>query len=365
MKRQIVFLHDQQDKVVTMLPKGFASILATSPETLLDKVEQYQPDVCILLPSLLKGEPWKWLEQLQVKTTFIRATTDEEYHFFETLRQWFPSTSVIPPLLAEEEIRSLVNHLAFNHELQETEPVKDPMTRAFVGTGGTGITTFMLLAAPWYAQQHPQRKILLVDMNEDKRDLSVALSAQAAQLSLWQAYLARGNDQFIPFGVKHPATPNVSVISAVRAWESQELTTFISVVRREYDEVWFDVSRPFHVPRLMDEVDEVVYVVRPDGLCLSGMKRLAKEEWAHKAKLLVTQMDERYSNTSEISSFLGIKKVMGSLPFEQPLLPLAVTGELTLSKKMKKAFEKVNWGINTEGIETKSRVHKWIMGWKR
>ncbi|MED4779448.1 hypothetical protein [Brevibacillus choshinensis] len=365
MKRQIVFLHDQQDKVVTMLPKGFASIFATTPETLLEKVNQYQPDVCIILPSLLDGEPWKWLEQIKVETMFVRCTTEEEYHFFNNLQKWFPAVVAIPHMFAEDEIRAFLSHLAFDQTIQERESIIPPKTRAFVGSGGTGITTFLLLAAPWYAQQHPHKKLLLVDMNMDKRDLSVALSAQPAQLSLWQSYLARGNDQFVPFGVKHPLATNISVISAVKSWEAQEVSTFLSVVRREYDEVWFDLSRPFHVPRLMEDVDDVTYVVRPDGLCLTAMKRIVRPEWTQKAKLLVNQLDERYANTSEISTYLDIKEVMGTIPFEYPLLPLDLTREVSLSKKMRKALEKLDWGLSElEGGKT-SRLQKWMLGWKK
>lgn len=365
MKRQVVFLHDQQDKVVTMLPKGFASIIATSPDVLLEKVTQYTPDLCIILAPLIEGQPWEWLEKLQslhLQAIFIRTTTDEEYHFYQGLQKWFPILSVIPPILAEEEVSHFLSHLALNQEVP-SEKIREPKTRAFVGTGGTGITTFFLMAAPWYALRQPEKKILLVDMNEDKRDLSVALSAQAARLSLWQAYLARGNEQFSPFGVQHPVAPNISIISAVQAWESQELTTFLSVVRRDYDEIWFDVSRPYHVPRLMDEVDEIVYVVRPDGLCLTGMKRITKAEWANRAKLLVTQLDDRFANASEISSFLGVK-VMGTIPFEYPLLPLSAHYEINLSKKMKKALEKLDWGITFKPQEGTSRLLKWMAGWK-
>lgn len=366
MKGQVVFLHDQQDKVVTMLPKGFASIIATTPEALLEKVTQYTPDIVFILPSLIQGEPWEWmdrLQQLDLEAIFIRATTEEEYHFYLCLQKWFPILSIIPPILSEEEISYFLSHLALNQEIP-TESSREPKTRAFVGTGGTGITTFLLMAAPWFGLKHPEKKILLVDMNEDKRDLSVALSAQAARLSLWQAYLARGNEQFSPFGVQHPTAPNVSVISAVQSWESQELTTFLSVVRRDYDEIWFDVSRPNHVPRLMDEVDEIIYVVRPDGLCLTGMKRIAKPEWSNKAKLLVTQLDERFANASEISSFLSVK-VMGSVPYEFPLLSLSVQHEISLSKKMKKSLEKLDWGITVAPQEGGSRLRNWMAGWKK
>lgn len=365
MKRQIVFLHNQQDKVRSMLPKGFSSIIATTPETLLEKIDQYQPDICILLPSLLQGEPWKWLEQLKVDMVFIHATTETEYLFYKQMQNWFTKVVVLPPILAEEEIKLFLNHLALDQEIPTEEKPEPSKTRAFVGTGGTGITTFLLLAAPWYAEQQPDRKILLVDMNEDKRDLSVSLSAQPAQLSLWQAHLARGNDQFVPFGIKHPVVSNVSVISAVKPWGSQEITTFLSVVRREYDEVWFDVSRPFHVPRLMDEIDEIIYVVRPDALCLTGMRRIVKPEWDAKAKLLVNQLDDRYASSSEISNFLNVSQLMGTIPFEYPLLPLALSGTLTLSKKMQKSLEKLDWGIPVVDKERSSLLRKWMAGWKQ
>lgn len=364
MKRQIVFLHDQQDRVITMVPQTFASIIATTPEAFLDKVTQYGPDVVIILPTLLNEQPWELLGKIEhVEYVIIRATTEKEYHFFSELQNWFSNLSVIPPLLSEEEVKIFLQHIEKGDYLEDVKVV-EPKARAFIGSGGTGITTFFLLAAPWYAQQHPNKDILLVDMNEDKRDLSVALSAQPAQLSLWQAYLARGNDRFVPFAVRHPRVKNLSILSAVKPWASQDLSTFLSVARRDYHEIWFDVSRPFHVMRLLDEVDDIIYVVRPDGLCLSGMKRIVRTEWEHKAKLLLTQADERFASASEIASYLNVKSLMGNIPFEHPLLPLDVSSEMSLSKRMKKALEKLNWGIKSEQ-EKASLLHRWAMGWKK
>lgn len=364
MKSQMVVLHDQQDKALRMIPKPFVPILSTTPDSLLEKVEQYQPEICIILATLLTDEPWTWLDKLdeKVSTVIVRTTTKEDFRLYELFQKWFKSIVVIPPLLTEGEIQQYITSIVTGELLtEEAAGTQQSITRAFVGTGGTGITTFFLLAAPLYSELNPDKKILLVDMNEDKRDLSVALSAQPAQLSLWQAHLARGSEEFSPIAVKHPGVPQISVISASKPWGSQEISTFLKVARLQYDEIWFDVSRPYHVPRLLEEIDEVVYVVRPDFHCLGGMKRIASNEWSHKAKLLVSQYDDRFASTKEIQNFLGIDTMMGAVPFEHPLLPLKIVkGQLPLSKKMKKALQKMNW--ETTPTKQRSIFRSWIEG---
>ncbi|MDA5108420.1 hypothetical protein O3V59_08605 [Brevibacillus thermoruber] len=359
--KRVVLLHNEQDKAQAMIPHGYTPILATTKEVFLDKVQQYKPDVCVILPSLFQGNPWDWLTEIHGKHVVIRPAEVQEYHLFLYLQRTFPDLIVVDPLLTELEIQQFLGHLLAEEPIADVQrPV--PKTRAFVGTGGTGITTFLLLAAPWYAAQFPDKRILLVDMNEYKRDLSVALSAQPAQLSLMQAHLAKGNDRFTPFTVQHPTANNISVISAVKPWGSQEIATLMGVVRRHFDEVWFDVSRPSHVPRLLEEVDDIVYVVKPDAFCLEGMKSLI--QYQDKAKVLITQFDDRYASVDEIRSFLQLSDVMGTIPYEYPLLPLKLEGgHIPLSKKMRKALEKLQWGI--EGVQRTGYLRRWMAGWKR
>lgn len=361
--RKIVVLHDEQDKTMVMLPKSFLPILATNADSFFERLEEYQPDLCLILPSLMDEQPWEWLKRVNSAYIVIRATTKHEYALFQLLQQTYPQLVVLDPLLTEEEIQQLLTYLLEGRETKVREDEIGCKIRVFLGSGGTGITSFFLLAAPWYASQNPDKRILLVDMNEDKRDLSVALKAQAAQLSHMRSFLARGNDEFAPFTVQHPVAKNVSVISAVEAWGNQEVATFFRMVRKQYDEVWIDIGRPRHAARMVEEADEIVYVVRPDALSLGGMLRVVQPEYADKARLLITHFDDRYVSVQEVKQFLGQKHLMGVIPYEHPLLPLRIeSGQLTLSKKMRKALEKLDWSFLREKRQSSSFWRRFVKG---
>ncbi|MGC5326972.1 hypothetical protein [Brevibacillus sp. SYSU BS000544] len=342
--RKIVVLHDEQDKTFSMLPKTFLPILATTSDTFFEKVDEYKPDLCLILPSLIEKQPWEWLPLVKSEYIVIRAASTQEHVLFQLLQQSYPQLVVLEPLLTEEEIQKFLTFLLEGSDTKARDEEVDCKIRVFLGSGGTGITSLFLLAAPWYAEQNPDKKILLVDMNEDKRDLSVTLRAQAAQLSHMRSYLVRGNDEFMPFTVQHPSAKNVSVISAVEAWGNQEVATFFRMVRKQYDEVWIDIGRPFHAARIQEEADQIIYVVRPDSLSLGGMLRIIQPAFADKSRLLLTHFDDRYTSIQEVKQFLGQNQVMGVIPYEYPLLPLKIDkGQIPLSKKMRKALEKLDW----------------------
>lgn len=352
--RRIVLLHSEQDKAMLMVPKSIYPILATTYEIFLDKIKEYRPEACLFIPELLDGrQPWAVLEELKslgCTKILVRTSSKEDSALFIYLERHYPELVILESLLGENEILQFLEHHLENKPFPgpEVDPVVSK-TRAFIGTGGTGITSFILQAAPWYAEKYPDKNLLIVDMNEDKRDLSVALSAQVAQLSLMSSYLSRGSTNFRPFAVQHKYFPNVSVISAVQAWGSQEISTFLKVVAREFDEVWFDIGRPYHVPRLMEEVEEIVYVVRPDSLSLGGTQRIINDTPNFKGRLLISQLDTRYASGEEIAEFLGFSPkvgIFGYTPFEHPFLPLKIeNGMIETSKNMNKAFEKMLWDI--------------------
>ncbi|WP_139490079.1 hypothetical protein [Brevibacillus dissolubilis] len=256
-----------------------------------------------------------------------------------------PPLRILDPYATYSEVASILNDRKLEPKARE-DPQGQVIT--LVGSGGTGITTFLLYYAAWLEQMFPNRRFLLVGMNRllDTCDISVATQTHACQLKMYRAELREQQGDLSI--IYKPYKQNVYTLSAAGEWTAQEISRFLESARREFDCIFLDrgyiqTIDPDLFP-LLNQTDEFIYVARPDALSLAQARYLLGSLPQTNARLLLTHYDSSVVSKNQVIQTVGPYPLLGTISYYRNLVPIDVTGfSFTPNRKMKREFATLQW----------------------
>lgn len=378
----------------------------TTYEQLLQKLKNYEPKMILVLTASLEESAYRWIPEVMGhlnkadQTLFILPKSEmDRYHLQIVIQDilnshggsWQSQIRLLGETMSYQEV---ADHLAgrepetpstpnSENESGSEEPQDElslllgtssrPEGRkghviTLTGPGSSGTTSFMLYHVPFLATLNPEMEFLMVDINDDKKDLVAATDSQNYRLSYYKSAFQKKQlkDTDINYHVPYKKLPNLKVISAVQdqyQWTPNEIVMFLNKARKEFDVIFFDmgelVSNSNAKIRLMKESNEVIAVVRPDTFSLNRTLRYMNILEKLHTKVIISHFDSAYVSVSEVEKYLGLP-VLGVFPYERGLIPKQQTNDVfEVTKKMQSAFADFKWETELK-VKEKKRSLFWL-----
>lgn len=276
----------------TYLPENIEALVAESAEEYFRLVHLYQPDSVILFSEMFTDPVWEWLpavrEKLPVQTQLIVIPLYRDEKKIQQVVEEMPLQGVylLSAKLSQWEIREQISLLlGFSEADTETPSINgDGQVTAMMSYGASGITTFCINFPVLLAKQNPDKKILVLDMNDAKPDLTRFFKLQQHQLALFRPDFldvkTAGKRNWARICKQSEHTGNLYYAHAANKWKSAELSNMIEVLRRQFDYVYVDWGYCFPesetLHRMMHLANRILLFVRADPFSIESAK-----EWIH------------------------------------------------------------------------------------
>lgn len=347
-------------------------------EQLLSALKDYNPKIIVIFSEMVGQIAYDWIQEAMLlmnhgqKLFILPKSEMDEYHLrmvLEDIWKKSPGQSssvfILGTNLLNSEIAALIAGTEQGNTVKQKEIANNGHVVTLLGPGSSGVTTFALYYVPYLAELYPQLSFLLVDMNENKRDLAVATNSQNYRLSYYTAQLQTDKPFEITYHTPYKKLPNLFSFSAVQdhvPWSANQICRFLQVIRQNFDVIFIDRGeaelRTAEMNRLMTDSDENIYLVRADGLSLGRTKRYTKQLQQHQAQVIVSRFQPEFVSLKELEQVLDLP-VKGYFPYQRELIPIdGVTERLVPSKKVVSAFAAYRWNAESLAPEKVVRLRK-------
>jgi len=196
----LVVTSDMSESAYKWIPEVMGC-LSKSDQTLfiIPKSEKDQYHLQVVIGELVQGSNWKG----EVRLLGFNLTYQE---IADQLSGYGQSDEEIQGITSEENENDEIDELTVLLGATEKAKGRDGYVIALTGPGSAGATTFALYHFPYLAQLNPEKEFLLVDLNEDKKDLVVATNSENYRLdyfiTAFQKKKTRKYDIKIQFAVQ-------------------------------------------------------------------------------------------------------------------------------------------------------------------
>lgn len=283
---KILVCYPMKSLVKTYMPASSEALVAESSEDFQRLVYLYQPDSAVIFSEMFTTPAWVWLPSVrsslpkQVPLIIVPLYKDESIikHVIEELL--LEGIYLLSAQLSQEEIRSQISLiLGFIEEtVGHWERKSEGLVYSLLSYGAAGITTFCINYPILLAKQHPDRSIVVLDMNRAKPDLTRFFKLQHNQLALFRPDFldvhtaAKRNWRSICKQSIH--RPNLYYAHAASLWKSWEITNIIAAFRMQFDYVYIDWGYCFPeteaMQRLLFTADRNLLFVRADPFSIES-----------------------------------------------------------------------------------------------
>lgn len=347
-----------QNQVEEIVP-----IPVTTYEQMITTIRDYYPRIILIFSELVDRIAYEWIPEVLSRidvnqTVYVYPKSElDGYHLQTVISELSKQQGqgkelnihILSANLIHKEIGLFIGGILEKESDSEEKAAKGHVI-TLIGPGSSGVTMFSLYYVPYLAELFPHLKILMVDMNEQKRDLAVATNSQNYRLTYYLAQLQTEKPFKMTYQTPYAGLPNLSAFSAVQdqyIWSPNEIQHFLDAVKKDFDLIFIDRGEAdlhtAEMTRLMQETDELIYLVRADGMSISRTKRFMKQLKQHEAKLIITHFQPAYVSEKEISKYLSLP-VLGCFPYQRKLIPIDQIQERFIpSKLFVSAFQKYKW----------------------
>ncbi|USG65984.1 hypothetical protein NDK47_01095 [Brevibacillus ruminantium] len=280
--------------VYTYLPSKCQALVSESSTDFFRLAKLYQPEAAVLFSEMFETPVWDWLpkvrEALPTETRIIVVPLYQNERLVKEVVEVADLNGVYTLLanLSQEEIRKAIGQI-FGWEEEDVERQRIPPERqgliyALMSHGGAGITSFCINYPVLLAKEYPEKRILVLDMNLHKQDLTRFYKLQQFQLSLFRPDLldmrtARQRD-WGKLCKQSSYCPNLFYANATSNWKSVEISNLMTTLREQFDFVYIDWGYSFPeteaLKRLVHIADRNLFFVRSDPFSIEGAKEWIK-----------------------------------------------------------------------------------------
>jgi cellulose biosynthesis protein BcsQ len=290
---KILVCYPMKSLAKTYMPVYSDVLVAESAEEFSRLVQLYMPEATVIFSEMFNSPVWEWLPALKAQLPpnspliIVPLYRDEKMIEKVAEESGLEHVYLLSAHLSQEEIRHQISLiLGLMQECADIGSSKEKgLVYALLSYGASGITTFCINYPVILARQHPEKRIVVLDMNDAKPDLTRFFKLQQHQLSLFRPDFidiqttAKRNWSNVCKQSAH--LPNLYYAHAASKWKSSELSNLISVFRMQFDYVYVDWGYCFPesetLQRLLHTVDRNLLFVRADPFSIDSAR-----EWLHK-----------------------------------------------------------------------------------
>lgn len=307
---KILVCYPMKSLAKTYMPSSSEALVAESSEEYDRLVKLYRPDAAVLFSEMFSTPVWEWLPRVKdslpagVPLIIVPLYRDEKMIRQVSEEAAMEGVYVLSAQLSQEEIRdniSLILGFVERRDGSHAE-VKEGIVYALMSFGASGITTFCINFPILLAKQNPDKRIVVLDMNEAKPDLTRFFKLQQHQLALFRPDFldvhTANRRNWMRVCKQSAHMPNLYYAHAANKWRSSELTNLISAFRRQFDHIYVDWGYCFPetetLQRMLNTADRNLLFVRADPFSIENAKewiRKWRERGVH-CEVLLSHLDK-------------------------------------------------------------------------
>lgn len=285
---KILVCYPMKSLAKTYLPRSVEALVAESDDEYFRLVHLYRPDTAIIFSEMFSTPVWEWLPSVQSALPAHSSLIIVPLYRDEGLiRQVVDELSLqrvylLSSQLSQSEIREQICFiLGFVHDSKETESRSGRgQVCTMMSYGASGITTFCINFPILLARQNPEKRIIVLDMNDAKPDLTRFFKLHQHQLALFrpdflEATTASKRD-WIRVCKQSDHMSNLFYAHAANKWKSAELSNMMEAFRQQFDYIYVDWGYCFPeteaMLRMMHIADRNLLFVRADPFSIENAK---------------------------------------------------------------------------------------------
>lgn len=307
---KILVCYPMKSLAKTYMPVSSEALVAESADDFFRLVHLYRPEATVLFSEMFAAPIWEWLPS--VKTAIPEGTPliivplyrDEMLVRQVTEELRLDGLYVLSAQLSQEEIREQISLiLGFSESIVDSRKYEgNGLVHALMSYGASGITTFCINFPILLAKQQPDKRIVVLDMNEAKPDLTRFFKLQKHQLALFRPDLLdikiASKRNWLSVCKQSTHMPNLYYAHAANKWKSLELTNLIAAFRLQFDYVYVDWGYCFPetetMQRMLYSADRNLLFVRADPFSIESARewiRTWRERGVH-CEVMLSHLDK-------------------------------------------------------------------------
>ncbi len=295
--------------VKTFMPTECQSLTTENPKEFLDMAAFYNPEAAVLFSEMFSVPVWEWLPVVKASLSktipiIIVPLYKDEALINKMIEETdTPNTYVLSANSTHEDIRDKIALiLGLKDQPKAAETKGDGVVYALMSYGASGITTFCINYPILLAKQNPDKRIAVIDMNEEKPDLTRFFRLQQHQLALYRPDLldfpTAAKRNWVTACKQSDHMDNLYYANATNKWRSYEITNLVEVLRQQFDYVYIDWGFCFPeteaLQRMLFSADRNLFFVRADPFGLESATSWIKR-WSERGvryEVLLSHFDK-------------------------------------------------------------------------
>jgi cellulose biosynthesis protein BcsQ len=285
---KILVCYPMKSLAKTYLPRSVDALVAESADEYFRLVHLYRPDTAIIFSEMFSSPVWEWLPSVQAAlpsdTPLIIVPL---YRDVAMIRQVVEELSLqgvylLSSQLSQTEIREKICLiLGFVQESAEVDSQSGGgQVYAMMSYGASGITTFCINFPILLARQNPEARIMVLDMNDAKPDLTRFFKLHQHQLALFRPDFLDVEKackrDWVRVCKQSDIVSNLYYAHAANKWKSAELSNMMDAFRSQFDYIYVDWGYCFPeteaMHRLMHIADRNLLFVRADPFSIENAR---------------------------------------------------------------------------------------------
>ena len=316
---RLVVCYPMKSLVASFVPEGCETVVAENEDECMRQLSFLTPDAVILFSEAFSRPIWEWIPAIRRKMTPDTPMIIVPLHKDEALIKRIVEelslqcTYILAGALTYKEISiqiSRILRMSSDLEYDGMPKQKSGMVYTLLSYGGAGITTFCINYPVLLAKRHPDKRVAVIDMNQEKPDLSRFFGLREYQLSLYRpdllSFELADKRNWLQAFKRSENQRNLYYSSATSNWKNYEVTTLLAILRKNFDFIYLDFGYCFPetdaLERLLLESDRNIFFIRADPFSIEGAKNWIKR-WEEKditAELMVSHFDRSQISTRKI-----------------------------------------------------------------
>lgn len=290
---KILVCYPMKSLAKTYLPQSIEALVAESAEDYFRLAPLYSPDTAIVFSEMFSIPVWDWLPSVRAalpaqSTLIIVPLYRNEGLINQVVNEMsLQRVYLLSSQLSQSEIRDQISFiLGIVHESKENaDQGRRGQVYTLMSYGASGITTFCINFPILLARQNPEKRIVVLDMNDAKPDLTRFFKLQQHQLALFRpdfldAMMASKRD-WARVCKQSDHTSNLFYAHAANKWKSAEISNMMDAFRQQFDYIYVDWGYCFPeteaMLRMMHIADRNLLFVRADPFSIENAKEWIKE----------------------------------------------------------------------------------------
>lgn len=319
--------------VHTYLPSKCQVLVSESAGDFFRLAELYQPEAAVVFSEMFEMPAWEWLpkvrQSLPPEAPIVIVPLYQNEHLIKEVVEGagLAGVYVLSAHLSQKEIQRDIGHI---FDCQEEEiPVENAEKRgliyALISHGGAGITTFCINYPILLAKEHPEKAVLVLDMNVHKPDLTRFFKLGQHQVSLFRPDLldirtAKRRD-WRKVCKQHNHVSNLFYANATSNWKSTEVSNLMAALREQFDYIYVDWGYGFPeteaLQRFMHTADRNLLFVRSDPFSMEAAKDWIKSWEARGIECQVMLSHMEKGQAHRIGEGISVYGVVPHIPGER------------------------------------------------